>query len=95
VAQVTFVCFQCEEEKFKPEIAKHGFKKNDQGELVTWYVCRPCHKKWREENPSDFDPDEWIYTEVGGWIRMGRNGVPSSASLDARASRGVDLGKRR
>jgi hypothetical protein len=76
---VTVFCFVCQEEKFRPEIAKSGYSHRRQQH---WYLCRECKKAWVDSHPNK-QIDGWIKTQFG-YFKQGPHGVPSHASLRER-----------
>lgn len=96
VAAVTFFCFVCGEEIFKPQVARHGRRSPSPGVWETWYLCRGCHNakieeiaKNREETgePSGKETEKWLKTS-NGIIKQGPQGVPSDKTLKDRKRHG-------
>lgn len=89
VTQVTFFCFSCDEEIFKPQIGKHGRRSGGS----VWYLCRDCLKARLEEHAKKREElgivpsDSWIETGTGP-IKMGPQGVPSAKTLNDRKKQG-------
>ena len=89
---VTFFCFACSEEIFKPQVAKHGRRWNQETQSwETWYVCRDCRKKFQAEVDANRGPkrEGWILTS-SGWVMQGRYGTPTDNTLKVRRKRGYD-----
>ena len=90
VTAVTFFCFVCDNEIFKPQVARHGRRINTATkEWETWYLCRDCLKAKLDETAEarekmgDMTDRNWIKTATGP-IKMGPQGVPSAKTLDQR-----------
>ena len=92
IKEITFFCFVCDDEVFRSQIGKHGFRTNrETGESETWYVCKPCYKKFKDKIDANRGPkrEGWILTSAG-WQMQGRFGVPSQNTLNVRRKKGYD-----
>lgn len=92
VKEVTFFCFACGDEIFRPQVAKHGNRMNAQREWEVWYLCKTCHLVFKDDVAAKKDPKSpgWLLTETG-WLKQGRYGVPADASLRRRKRDGTIL----
>lgn len=73
-------------------IVKEGVRRNEEGELDKWFLCRDCRDAFRKKHAAKTEEGQWIKTSMG-WILMGPKGSASDLTLRRRRSRGTWLGE--